>query len=188
MNPLARAPAVIDKGFDAAMLRPSTQHHKDTSVFIRAAISAAVLALLMSAPAKSESLSDYFRSASDFRAGTKLVLENSKVAAAATPRKVSIDGKARTAHLKSSKLLGGKDLARNSLKTMKGYRLYETVYEIGGKTYKGYTMLDAVYTLGDDQDGKGEWKPRVGYFSVVYKGRKYDPRNAISVNCGHFRT
>ncbi len=157
-------------------------------MLIRTAIYATAFALMMSAPAKSESLADYFRSASDFQSGTNHVLENSKVAAAASPHKVRIAGKIRTAHLKSSKLLGGEDLKRSTLKTMKGYRLYETVYEIGGKTYKGYTMLDAVYRLGDDKNGKGEWKPRFGYFSVVYKGKKYDPRNAVSVNCGHFRT
>jgi hypothetical protein len=157
-------------------------------VFIRTAISATVLALLMSAPARGESLSDYFRPASDFQAGTDHVLKHKKVVEAATPRKVRIDGKIRTAHLKSTRLLGSKELARTTLKKMKGYSLYETVYEIGGKTYKGYTMLDAVYKLGDDANGKGEWKPRFGYFSVVYKGKKYDPRNAISVNCGHFRT
>jgi hypothetical protein len=157
-------------------------------VFIRTAISAAVLALLMSAPARSESLSDYFRPASDFQADTDHVLKHRKVAEAATPRKVRIDGKIRTAHLKSTRLLGSKELTRTTLKKIKGYSLYAIVYEIGGKTYKGYTLLDAVYNLGDDETGKGEWKPRFGYFSVIYKGKKYDPRNEISVNCGHFPT
>lgn len=157
-------------------------------MLIRTAISAAVFALLMSAPAKSESLSDYFRASSDFQAATDGILKHSKVAAAAAPRKVRIDGKIRTAHLKSAKLLGAKDLRRSTLRKIKGYSLFETVYEIGGKTYKGYTMIDAVYKLGDDADGKGESKPRYGYYSVIYKGQKYNPRNELAVNCGSFRT
>lgn len=157
-------------------------------MFVRTAISAAILALLMSAPAQSETLSSYFRSTRDFQPATDQVLNNSKVAAAATPHKVRIDGKIRTARLKSSKLLGAKELERRGLKKMSGYSLFETVYDIGGKSYKGYTMLDVVYTLGDDKGGKGEWKPRFGYFSVIYKGNKYDQRNEFSVNCGHFRT
>jgi hypothetical protein len=155
-------------------------------LFIRNAIFAAAFSLIAAVPARSAVLTDYFRSAKDFQAGADHILGHRTVHEVATLHKVHFGETTRNARLKHIKLVSEKAMARAGLKTIKGYRLYKTTYQVGSKTYKGYTHLTLSFELKDDPHGNGRWVPHLGFYSVAFKGNEYDPGKVIAAKCGDY--
>jgi hypothetical protein len=177
--------SLLDKGF-AKPIFAEFQTRKDTILFIRNAIFAAAFSLISAVPARSAVLTDYFRSAKDFQAGADYILGHTGIHEVAALHKVHFGETIRNARLKRIKLVSEKAMSRAGLKTIKGYRLYKTTYQVGSKTYKGYIYLALSYELKDDAQRNGRWVPHLGFYSVAFKGDEYDPGKVIAAKCGDY--
>jgi hypothetical protein len=143
-----------------------------------------IFVLLASLPARSETFSDYFVSAKDFQAEGNRIFDHKTIQKAATFQKLRIDGRVRSVKETGKFLRFEEKLERTGLKTISGFRFYNTTYKVGSRKYKGDVLIKVSYELKDDAQGNGKWTPRLQYYSIAYKpGSRTTKPRFIAVKC-----